>query len=72
MGETEDFRQRVAAVDLEDIDLSYTASNVLYARGSLPKAVRRDAAIAIRTLRAILRDARDAAPTPKATGSETR
>jgi hypothetical protein len=53
-----EFLARVAGSDWEDIDLAYAATNVLYARGSLGRETRRTACSAIRTLQAILKDAR--------------
>ena len=46
--------ESIAKIPLTTIDLNYTAVNTLHARGSLPKKVRGDAVIAIRTLRDVL------------------
>lgn len=52
------FLTRVSEVPLADIDLEYLAVNVLYGRGAMAKETKREAAVAIKTLRAILNDAR--------------
>ena len=52
------FLDRVAAIPQHDIDLEYLAANILYGRGAIPKATKQEAVVAIRTLRAVVRDAR--------------
>lgn len=69
-----EFVDLIAASDWEDIELSYAALNVRYARGSLDKETRRTTLAAIRTLRDIFRDARalrgGTGRDPSPTGSE--
>jgi hypothetical protein len=60
--EAEGFVTRVASVELSDMDLDYLVTNTLYAQGSTARQVRRDGAVAIRTLQAILRDAKALGP----------
>ena len=57
------FLRRVSEVPQTELDLEYLAVNVLFGRGALSKAVRRDAVVAVKTLRAILKDARRLNPT---------
>ena len=52
------FLDRVSAIPQQDIDLEYLAANILHGRGAIPKATKNDAVVAIRTLRAIVLDAR--------------
>ena len=52
------FKSDVADTKLLLIDLDYLATNVLYGRGAMAKEVKRDAVIAIKTLRHILASAR--------------
>lgn len=56
------FVQSVSDVPLEDIELEYTAANILHGRGALMKGVKTEGVIAVKTLRAILRAARDRLP----------
>ena len=56
------FVQSVSDVPLEDIELEYTAANILHGRGALTKGVNTEGVIAVKTLRAILRAARDRLP----------
>jgi len=56
------FVQSVSDVPLEDIELEYTAANLLHGRGALTKGVKTEGVIAVKTLRAILRAARDRLP----------
>ena len=56
------FVQSVSDVPLEDIELEYTAANILHGRGALTKGVKTEGVIAVKTLRAILRAARERLP----------
>jgi hypothetical protein len=53
-GELEAFLTSVANVPLEDADLEYLVTNILFGRGQIAKKTRTDAVIAIKTLRDIL------------------
>ena len=57
------FLRRVSEVPQTELDLEYLAVNVQFGRGSLSQEVRRDAVVAVKTLRAILNDARRLNPT---------
>lgn len=69
-GEGDCFRRLVAAVELEDSDLDYAAVKIRYGRGTLDRETRKVANDAIRTLRAILREARALPAPPQADGGE--
>lgn len=55
------FRDSVAAIPLDLLDLDCAASNVLYGRGALDRETRRLAVTAIKTLRDVIKAARSAA-----------
>lgn len=57
----EEFRRVVASVSTSPEDLSLIVTNILYGRGALPKEVKREAVIAIKTYRTVLEVARDPA-----------
>lgn len=50
--------RRIAAANVSSSDLDYLKTNVLYARGSLDRETRRQAVVAIKTLRDVLEAAR--------------
>ena len=55
----DEFRQAIAASPVDTDTLDYLVTNILYARGSLPKDVRRDAVKAIKSYAVIVDVSRD-------------
>lgn len=55
----EEFLEVVSGVSLDPIDLNYDAVNIQFARGSLTRELRQSACVSLRTLRDIIRMARD-------------
>jgi len=66
----EEFLEMVSDITLDPVDLNYDAVNIQFARGSLTKDLRRSACVSLRTLRDIIRMARDLQSAPKASDGD--